>query len=242
MQSGLANVLSNIGREALRIVLPAWCSVCGGELGWRSRIASCCDACWRGLPRIDGAKCRSCAQPLPEGELCIACIRTPLPLGWCEAWGEYRGGLETLLHALKFDRQDFLGDVLGGLAAGTLRQRGDLAFDAVVPVPMSPVRERRRGYNQATLIANGVARGIGVPCDPSLLTRRRDGATQSTLPKRERAANVRRAFGASARVRSRAILLVDDICTTGETLRACAKALHAAGASKVCAVAVAKST
>ena len=73
-----------------------------------------------------------------------------------------------------------------------------------------------------------------------LLTRRRERATQSMLPKRDRAANVRDAFAASPHAKGKSILIVDDICTTGETLRACATALRRAGAKRVCAVAVAK--
>lgn len=244
MQTKLANALSLVGREALRIVLPSWCVVCQSELPWRERTASCCASCWSSLPKITTAKCASCAQPAPVAYIatfvCFDCVRDPLPLDWCDAWGEYRGSLERLLHALKFERHDFLDDALASLLEETLRARDDVAFDAIVAVPMSRSRERRRGYNQAELLARALSYRLGVRCDMTLLTRRGRRATQSTLPKRERRANVRGAFAASSLVKGKSILIVDDICTTGETLRACATALRAEGADRVCAVAVAK--
>lgn len=237
----LASALSLVGREALRIVLPSWCVACERELPWKERKASCCRSCWDALPRIDGPKCASCALPLPAGTtLCISCLAEPLPLQWCDAWGEYRGALERLLGALKFHRHDFLDDALASLLEETIVLRGDLAFDAIVGVPMAPPKERRRGYNQADLLARALSRRIGVGCDMTLLGRAGERATQSTLPKRERAANVRGAFSAASRVKGKSILVVDDICTTGETLRACATALLREGAGRVCAVTVAK--
>ncbi len=173
---------------------------------------------------------------------CFDCVAEPLPVDWCDAWGEYRGALEHLLRALKFRRHDFLADALSSLLEQTLRERGDLAFDAIVSVPMPRARERRRGYNQAELLADALSRRLGIRCDPTLLARRGESATQSTLPKRQRAGNVRGAFTASTLVKGTSILLVDDISTTGETIRACASALSEAGASRVCAIAVAKAS
>ncbi|HYO76897.1 MAG TPA: phosphoribosyltransferase family protein [Thermoanaerobaculia bacterium] len=251
MQTRLRGALSIVGREALRIVLPSWCVACENELPWRERTASCCAACWSTLPKIETAKCRSCALPLPaiaaqtpedERPLCAACATAPLPLDWCDAWGHYRGALERLLQALKFKRHDFLDGALGGLLAETISARGDLAFDAIAAVPMARAKERRRGYNQAELLARALSLRSGIHCDMTLLTRRGERATQSTLPKAARAANVRGAFAASSRVKDTSILIVDDICTTGETLRACAAALRAAGASRVCAISVAKAS
>ena len=150
--------------------------------------------------------------------------------------------MARILHALKFERHDFLDDALASLLEETIRARGDLAFDALVPVPMGRTKERRRGYNQAELLGRALSRRVHIRCDMTLLTRRQERATQSTLPKRERAANVRGAFAASSRVKGKSILVVDDICTTGETLRACATALSRAGASRVCALTVAKAS
>lgn len=246
MQSRVASALSLVGREALRIVLPSWCVACKRDLPWSERTASCCADCWASLPKYVVPKCVSCAlpSPLPDVEpyLCIACMTHRLPVDWCEAWGEYTGALERVLHALKFERHDFLADALSSLLEETLRARGDLAFDALVAVPMSRAKLRRRGYNQAELLARALSSRLRVSCDMTLLRRRGERATQSTLPKRERAANVRGAFASPSRVKGKSILVVDDICTTGETLRACADALLRAGASRVCAVTVAKAS
>lgn len=163
----------------------------------------------------------------------------PLPVSWCEAWGEYRDGLASLLQALKFQRHDFLDDALASLLEETVRAR-DVAFDAVVGVPMQRKKERRRGYNQAELLARALARRIDVPCDMTLLAPRGERAAQSTLARRERAANVRGAFSASPQAKGKSVLIVDDICTTAATIRACAAALIEAGAERVCAVAVAR--
>lgn len=239
VQSRLASALSIVGREALRIVLPSWCVVCERELPWRDRTASCCADCWSALPKINTAKCPSCAQPIPTGEaLCIECLDDPLPVDWCEAWGQYRDGLGRLLQALKFERHDFLDDALAGLLEAVMRDR---EFDAIAAVPMPRKKERRRGYNQAELLARALSRRTGITCDMSLLVRRGDRELQSSLARRsERARNARGAFGATESARDRSILIVDDICTTGATLRACATALREAGAARVCAVTVAR--
>ena len=160
-----------------------------------------------------------------------------MPLAWCEAWGEYRDGLAKLLQALKFQRHDFLDDALAGLLAGVVPDR---EFDVVTAVPMLRAKQRRRGYNQAELLARALGRRIGVRCDMSLLETRGTRVPQSTLARRERAANVRGAFAGSPSAAGRSILVVDDICTTAATLRACATALSDAGATRVCAVTVAR--
>jgi ComF family protein len=233
--------LSSIGRETARIVLHAPCVVCDRELPWRARIASCCAGCWASLRKIGGARCRSCGLPLAASETdnlhCMDCVVDPLPVDWTEAWGYYGGTLERVLHALKFRRHDFFADPLAELMNERLT---DTSFDAVVPIPMHRAKLRRRGYNQAELLARALAHLIRVRPEPELLTRTGERATQSRLSRAERRANVRGAFAASRRAAGKSILLVDDVCTTGETLRACAAALLRHGASRVCAIVVAK--
>jgi ComF family protein len=164
-------------------------------------------------------------------------MRDPLPVEWTEAWGHYRGALERVLHAFKYERHDFFAAPLAELVESTLPDRD---FDAVVPVPMHRSKLRRRGYNQAELLARAVARRIDAKCERALLTKRSETPAQSKLARAEPAANVRHAFLASRRAEGRSILLVDDVTTTGETIRACANALLRAGAARVCAAVVAK--
>ena len=235
--------LSSIGRETARIVLHAACVACGGELPWRERTASCCGACWASLPAIPAARCRFCALPWTNDDpdfICGPCLKDPLPVDWTEAWGCYSGSLERVLQAFKFKRHDFFADPLAELVERMLRRRGDLDFDAVVPVPMHRAKVRRRGYNQADLLARALAKRIGIRCEPALLAKTRDLDPQSKLARSARAANVHDAFLASPRVTSKKILLVDDVCTTGATIRACAGELLRAGAGRVAAAVVAK--
>jgi ComF family protein len=195
------------------------------------------------MPTISASKCRYCAAPWSGDDpefICGTCLTDRPPVDWTEAWGCYRGSLERVLHAFKFKRHDFFADPLAGLIEQVLRSRGDLDFDAVVPVPMHRAKVRRRGYNQAELLARALSRRIGVPCQTSLLTKTRDLDAQSKLARSARAANVRGAFLASPGVASVRILLVDDVCTTGATFRACAAELVRGGAARVAAAVVAR--
>lgn len=172
--------------------------------------------------------------------LCLDCSSSSSELEWIASWGEYRSGIERLIHAFKFERHDFLGDPLGELLAEAFRKRTDDDFDCVVAVPMHPKKIRRRGYNQAELLARSLARRVRLPLRRDLLRKVRETSMQSTLPREERAENVKRAFTAGPRAKGLGVLLVDDICTTGETLHACGRELIRQGARRVCALTVAR--
>jgi ComF family protein len=233
------------GSEMLHVALPSPCVACGAELGWSSRVGSCCRSCWDQLPRIDSARCSVCGLPWngherSEAFTCIACQTRSAPVEWMEGWGEYRSPLSEVIHAFKFGRHDFLAAPLARLLHEVFRDRGDFDFNVVVPVPMHQSKLRRRGYNQARLLARHFAGLASIPMRPALLKKSEERQNQSSLDKRERAANVKGAFAASRRCRGLSVLLVDDICTTGETLRACGAALEAAGAKRVAAITVAR--
>jgi competence protein ComFC len=174
-----------------------------------------------------------------DADVCLDCRQRPTGLEWCESWGHYRGGVERLVHAFKFARHHFLERHLALLLAERLIERRDFDFDALVPVPMHRSKLRRRGYNQAALLGSALSRRLGIPCQP-LLSKIVEREPQSTLARSQRAANVRNAFRPEPAVAGLSLLLVDDVATTGETLRACARTLIASGARRVCAITVAR--
>ncbi len=124
-------------------------------------------------------------------------------------------------------------------------QRTGLIADMIIPVPLHRERLQQRGYNQAQLLAEVCSAALGLPLHISLLTRVRATAAQAHLSMRERQQNVAGAFlldyKAKVRVLSQSnILLIDDVCTTGATLEACATPLFAAGAKTVWALVLAR--
>ncbi|QLQ07750.1 MAG: ComF family protein [Anaerolineae bacterium] len=117
--------------------------------------------------------------------------------------------------------------------------------DAMVPVPLHSSRERERGYNQSLLLARQVQRWANVPVASNLVVRTRRTVPQVSLHAQERQRNVAQAFGlanqaGSAGVVGRHFVLIDDVCTTGATLAACAAVLQTAGAAAVWAVTIAR--
>jgi ComF family protein len=114
--------------------------------------------------------------------------------------------------------------------------------DVIVPVPLSGWRRRTRGYNQSEALARALARELGLPLAPRALSRRKHAPPQArSATAEERRRNVEGAFAARAEpVAGRRVLLLDDVTTTGATLRACAAALKEAGARSVYAVAFAR--
>lgn len=171
----------------------------------------------------------------PAHAVCENCRRHPLPAALhslrSAAW--FEGPLRQALHHLKYQRDIPLGDTLAEWLCALYRREG-LAADLIAPVPLSPQRLRERGYNQADLLARPLAEGTGVPYAPRALTRPRHTLSQVGLSAAERRQNVAGAFAADRRaVAGRQVVVVDDVCTTGATLAACAEALQAAGAARV---------
>lgn len=239
----------------LDLLFPALCPVCQHPLAV-GRRDPLCGACWIAIARLHGPCCSRCGLPfftfsppeagnLPDGRsratvLCAACTTDPPPYDWARAAGLYVDPLRAALHAFKFHGTRALARPLAELVIEQWGREVPADVDALVPVPLAPARERSRGFNQAGLLAERLAQGLGRPVKPRWLRRARPTPPQSELGAAERWANVRHAFRAAPAVVGRYLLVVDDVLTTGATAAECARALRAAGARAVGVVTVAR--
>lgn len=221
---------------ALDCVLPRDCEGC--ELPLAAGHDGClCAACAATIVEPSPA-CTTCGVPLLHAVACCAeCLRSTPAFSTARALGLYlsaQAGLNPLAHAiqgLKYRRRRVVADALGVLLA---RRYPFAAGALIVPVPLHLDRLRARGFNQALLLGRTLGRRRGLDVAVDALRRRRDTPGQAGLDAATRRRNLRDAFVADARsVRGRAVVLVDDVLTTGATADACARALRDAGAARV---------
>ena len=208
-----------------------------------------CGTCWSRLVELPYPRCARCGHPPPRG-------RPRGPAGdacaWCALWAPHvravrsvawvPGGVAgRVVHALKYEGWTNVADAMAARMA-RLTWPADVLEEraALVPVPLAPARMRERGYNQSALLAQGLAARWDIPVWDDVLERARTTSAQARLTRDERLGNVAGAFrpgaGASARLRGRHVVLVDDVVTTAATLGACAAALVAGGARIVSCV------
>ena len=199
-------------------------------------------------------RCVFCARPLPPNRrtnhlYCSDCRKQLRPaqtltlprLKLCLIYTTYTKSVARAVYRLKFHNQPQLADTMAELMAKRLGGK-ILACrpDCICGVAMHPLKQRRRGYNQADELAAHLARRLKIPC-ASLLEKRRNTAAQHTLSAEKRRSNLKGAYTVPCpqQVYGKRILLVDDVLTTGATASACAQALLDAGAQSVFAVALA---
>ncbi len=193
-----------------------------------------CAACSESLPRLAGTVCPSCALPIPGepgGAACGRCLQDPPVWHGILAGWTYAFPLDRLIHAFKY-RHAF------GLAEELVRplvQRCPVLPrpDFLLPMPLHPLRQRERGYNQSLLLARELERALGLPLLVRACRRRRSTAVQTGLSAAERWRNLHQAFDCNAAVRGRHIAIVDDVMTSGASLHHLTRALLAAGAARV---------
>jgi ComF family protein len=225
----------------LAAVFPTRCPACRAFLARPTR-GPLCPACWRALPRHVMPLC-DCGGPRGASPRCGRCRRGRSPLGLGASLGPFEGTLRTLVHELKYRGRRRVAERLAELLLERAETARVLARDAVlVPVPLHPRRLRERGFNQAELVARALGRRAGLPTCAAALVRRKDTTSQTGLSATARRANVAGAFCVRrrAQVDGRCVVLVDDVATTGATVRACAAALRAAGAADVRLLTVAR--
>ena len=214
-------------RRILDLIFPPRCGGCdtAGSL-W-------CDDCQTRVQPIAARTCARCGQPDVRTDVCAACSSSPPTIDSIRSFTLFDGRIRHAIHAFKYRRMAALAEPLGDMLAHYWLKSPTPA-NAIVPVPLHAVRQRERGYNQADLLARRLGRATGLPVYSNALRRVRATASQMTLNAAERKGNVAQAFVCDTdKLHAGNVLLVDDVCTTGATLDACAVALKAAGAAQV---------
>lgn len=231
MAGGAASVVRRGWAVLLDLVYPPHCVACGRLGAWL------CAPCLQAYPAFRPPWCARCGRPLTQGGLCRACRGAASSLGGTRSVGPHVAPLREAVHALKYEGGRVLAEPLAEMMAATWAP-SPLPVTAVVPVPLHPRRARQRGYNQAVLLARALAPRLGLPLHEEWLLRERDTRPQVGLTRAERWANVDGAFCCTApiAVAGQRVLLVDDVLTSGATLRAGAGVLRAAGAEGVWAL------
>jgi ComF family protein len=197
-----------------------------------------CRGCEDDLPRNRSA-CPACAEPDHGGLPCAGCRRHAQCFDAAFVPYGYEFPLPELIHRFKYRGQLSIGRILGTLLGRRLAERGRPRVDAIVPVPLYPAREARRGYNQAREIAGFVSQALGLPLRDGLVRRIRDTEEQAALPGIVRATNVSGAFGLRGLPPLR-VAIVDDVLTTGATANAVARVLRDGGCRHIEVWAVAR--
>lgn len=217
-----------------QFVFPRRCAACDGALD-DSDAGLVCGRCWTRLSLLASPRCDRCGHPRAARGACPGCallppfVRAARSLCWVPD-----DASSAILSALKYHGWPAVAD---GMAERLTRLPWppDVVLEraALVPVPLAPLKQRARGYNQAEALADAVARRWGLPVWRDALLRTRATPSQTRLTPGERLANVHGAFLANAayaeRLRGRHLILVDDVLTTGATMNACAAVLFAAG-------------
>ncbi|MGA9047528.1 MAG: ComF family protein [Dehalococcoidia bacterium] len=221
--------LKQLRSEVIDLFFPRECIGCGKIGGF------ICYSCAKKLPRIHPPLCQRCGRPETSGRYCQEC------------WGKlnsridavrsvfvFEGTIRAAIHELKYRNLRTISVDLGEYMAAYYRDNG-LKGDYLLPVPLHEKRIRERGYNQSELLAKEIAKHVTVPVNGQLLVRVRNNMPQArTGSAEERRANMENVFKCkSPEVAGKDIVVIDDVCTSGSTLEACAAVLKAAGAKSV---------
>jgi len=193
-----------------------------------------CVGCSQRLPRLLKPFCQKCGKPESSGGLCPACWGQETAIDGIRSVFRFEGIIRQAIHELKYRNLKAISGRLATLMARYLRDN-PVHGEVLVPVPLHLRRLRERGYNQSSLLARELGKLIVLPVVDDGLHRLKDSLPQArTTTVEERRRNVTNAFACRDDVLSgRSVILIDDVCTSGATLEACAKAVKSAGAVSV---------
>jgi ComF family protein len=239
-------LLSSWGKTAELLFFPSFCELCRTLLEEPGEKVIC-RRCREKVRRCQAPFCPCCGRFFEsevESHLCQACLEKEPALARHRSFSRYEGPVKEVILLFKYRGFKVLGNWLGDLLAENLGSEEDLweGVDALIPVPLHPKKERKRGFNQAQVLAKRLAAHKSLSLLERRLIKVANVPAQTSLEAGERAKNVRGAFRIrkAKDLEGKIVLLVDDVYTTGSTLRECSLVLKKAGAKEVRAVTVAQ--
>lgn len=246
MKLSFRRLLSSWGKTAELLFFPSFCELCRTLLEEPGEKVIC-RRCREKVRRCQAPFCPCCGRFFEsevESHLCQACLEKEPALARHRSFSRYEGPVKEVILLFKYRGFKVLGNWLGDLLAENLGSEEDLweGVDALIPVPLHPKKERKRGFNQAQVLAKRLAAHKSLSLLERRLIKVANVPAQTSLEAGERAKNVRGAFRIrkAKDLEGKIVLLVDDVYTTGSTLRECSLVLKKAGVREVRAVTVAQ--
>ena len=246
MISSLSEKIYSYTKLAELIFFPSFCELCSSLLEFpQERVI--CHSCWKSIRTSHPSYCLCCGrffEALEEPHLCQDCLQKRPPFSYHRSCGKYKGKLKDIILLYKYRHFQVLGKDLARFVYRALGREEEIWWkvDAVIPVPLHPKRKKERGFNQAQIIAKELARIKGIELREQLLVKIKNVPPQTSLRVEERVENVSGAFAMAGgeKIRGKGVLLVDDVYTTGSTIRECSSVLRNAGVKEVKALTVAQ--
>ncbi len=240
-------LIRDYAETALTFVYPNVCQVCRDAVATKTE-GYVCVGCWRNVRFIVPPLCDRCGTPF-QGEIsgnfeCTNCREMDLQFSSAHSAVAAKGMVLDIIHRWKYSRAIWFEPFLAGLLVREAKPALlDGGWNCLVPVPLHPVRQAEREFNQAEHLVRHLSEATGIPARTDLVRRVNITATQTTLSRSERAQNMHKAFAPGPGrefVRGKRVVIVDDVLTTGATTSACAEVLKACGAVDVCVWTVAR--
>ena len=224
--------MRKIIKKILELWYPTTCVFCG-EICKKG----ICKSCSEKIDYIQEPLCKKCGKPIhsQEGEFCFDCQRRMLHYEQGRSLWLHKRPVSSSIYDFKYKNKRVYGEIYGREMA---EQFNDLIrmweIDVLIPVPLHRKRQRKRGYNQAEIIARELGKKLGIPVDMSVIIRERETTPQKELGQKNRRKNLKKAFRLTGkRLTGKNILLIDDIYTTGSTIDAMAEVLMKTGCEKI---------
>ena len=239
-------ILKNVLTGLADIIFPSRCVVCGIVLGNNERIRICSE-CLSRISFVKAPVCSCCGLPFVNYEgtdhLCGKCISSKQYFSVARSVGEFEEPLLDVIHQFKYKGKIAVGETLGRLMAEFEYDSFSIeGYSLILPVPLHQRRLKERGFNQSVILAREIAMRCPIRLDFRTLKRTIHTKPQTGLGKKQRSMNVKGAFEVTdrGRIDGERVVLIDDVYTTGSTIRECARVLIKNGVEEVAVLTLAR--